>query len=93
MKYFQLKYYSLFALLLLTFLSCKTKEVANIVDDSSWFAKNGELSKHFDVESNTTYYLTRIKHKDSNGKLIKLRMAVSNRKEGESVQGFAKRVN
>ncbi len=59
-------------------------------DKSEWaFAKYLTLSKAHDQESNTTYYLTRIKHKDDNGHIIKLRTQFANRAEGETARTFA----
>ncbi len=58
-----------------------------------WFAANAKLSKHFDDESKTTYYLTRINHRDTNGKLIKLHMEISYKAKGETVREFAVRKN
>jgi len=52
-----------------------------------------DISRHFDKESNTYYFLTRIFHKDKNGKLIKLRLALSDKPEGEAVRNFAIRKN
>ncbi len=52
-----------------------------------------DISKHFDEESATYYYLTRIFHQDKDGKLIKLRLAPSNKPEGETVRNFALRMN
>lgn len=52
------------------------------------------VSKHFDDTSNTWYYLTRIKHKDESGKLVKLNLALTDPNEpmGEKASDFAKRM-
>ncbi|HEY0669539.1 MAG TPA: phosphodiester glycosidase family protein [Sphingobacteriaceae bacterium] len=57
----------------------------------SAFAENYMYSKHFDEESGTYYYLTRINHKDKKGKLIKLRNGMAGKKEGETALEFAER--
>ncbi len=80
-------------ILLLMFLSCKIKDGSIVKSDADWFKENAELTKNFDSVSNTTYYLTRIRHKDTNGKLIKLRMEITNKAEGETVRDFAIRRN
>jgi len=54
----------------------------------NWYS----YSKHYDEPSETFYYLTRIKHKDSQGNLNKLRIAHSTVLEGEAVHQFAKRM-
>lgn len=55
--------------------------------------ENITVEKKFDVESSTYYYLTRIKHEDKDGKLLKLQHAHAIIKNGETVLGFAKRMN
>lgn len=56
--------------------------------DTSWYS----YSKHYDEQSETYYFLTRIKHKDHHGNLKKLRLAQSTALEGETVHRFAARV-
>ena len=59
-------------------------------DQPEWpFAEYLTISKEHDAESNTTYYLTRIKHKDKEGNIIKLRTQFANRPEGETARAFA----
>ena len=87
------KHYIQTAFLLLLLLCFKPKSDPIVVGDEVWFAKNCKLTKNLDTVSNTYYFLTRIKHKDTNGKLIKLRMALSNKAEGETVRDFAIRMN
>jgi len=53
---------------------------------------NYTITKHYDKPSETFYYLTRIKHKDSQGNLNKMRTVHSTVLEGETVHQFAKRV-
>ncbi len=87
------------AALSLTFSSCKLK--TGVVDKSDvgaevrsgedWFAANAKLTKVYDEVSNTTYYLIRINHEDTNGKLIKLRMDFANKIQGEATRFFAVR--
>lgn len=52
------------------------------------------VSKHFDDTSNTWYYLTRIKHKDASGELVRLNLALTDPNElmGEKASDFAKRM-
>jgi len=70
------------------FVSCTADSIPD--DKAEWaFAKYLTVSKEFDQESNTTYYLTRIKHKDDNGSIIRLRTQFSNRSEGETTRTFA----
>lgn len=59
-------------------------------DQQEWaFAKYLTISKQYDPASNTTYYLTRIKHKDDEGNIIKLHTQFANREEGETARTFA----
>jgi exopolysaccharide biosynthesis protein len=59
--------------------------------------KNGKykVSKHFDGKSKTWYYLTRIYHKDKSGKLLRLRLALTDPSQpmGETASEFASRTN
>src|SRR5690606_4728337 len=50
-------------------------------------------NRHFDDQSKTYYYLTRIKHKDRQGNIIPLRHAHAASDSGETVLEFAKRMN
>lgn len=76
------------AVCLLLVMGCTAQEVTP--DDTEWtFAKYLDVSKEYDQASNTTYYLTRIKHKDDNGNIIKLRTQFANRAEGETTRTFA----
>ena len=79
----------LLAVLLLLFFNCKAQDDTGKLTGNSWFVANCEFTKRFDQESNTTYYLTRIKHTDTDGKLIKLHMEISDKKDGETVRNFA----
>lgn len=53
------------------------------------------VSKHFDKPSQTWYYLTRIHHKDKSGKIIKLKLTLTNPNEpmGETASKFAARTD
>ncbi|NGM62617.1 phosphodiester glycosidase family protein [Sphingobacterium sp. SGG-5] len=78
----------LFSVCLFLLMGCKAENTPE--DKSEWaFAKYLTLSKAHDAESNTTYYLTRIKHKDDRGNVIKLRTQFANRPEGETARTFA----
>lgn len=77
------------AVLLFFFFNCKAQDDTNKLAGNSWFVSNCEFTKKFDQESNTTYYLTRIKHTDTEGKLIKLHMEISDKQNGETVRDFA----
>lgn len=57
------------------------------------FGSRYKYELHYDDVSNTSYYLTRIYHVDDYGKLVKLRLAHTIRKEGETVREFADRTN
>ncbi len=73
---------------MLLFGSCKAQDKTE--DEPKWaFAEYLTISKEYDAASNTTYYLTRIKHKDKNSNIIKLRTQFSNRSEGETTRTFA----
>ena len=52
-----------------------------------------KVSKHFDTKSNTWYFLTRIRHKNKSGELIKLDLALTdqNKLMGETASEFAAR--
>src|SRR5690606_2524930 len=81
-----------FLFVMFVFVGCKAQDT--VVDEPGWaFAENLTVTKEFDTASNTTYYLTRIKHKDKNGNIIKLRTEFANRPEGESTRNFAIRKN
>ena len=58
------------------------------LSDSS---ENYSYRKHFDNESDTYYYLTKINHRDKKGRLLKLRNGMSAKKEGETASEFAER--
>jgi len=66
----------------------QNKTVGAPKQDTSWYS----YSKHYDEPSETYYFLTRIKHKDSQGKLKKIKLAQSTILEGETVRQFAERV-
>lgn len=53
------------------------------------------VSKHYDTPSETWYYLTRIKHRDRTGKIIKLNLSLTDANEpmGETASEFAARTN
>src|SRR5699024_7308411 len=53
------------------------------------------VSKHFDDTSKTWYYLTRIKHEDGAGNLVKLNLALTDESKlmGEKASDFAKRMD
>src|SRR5690606_15808522 len=77
-----------FLFVMFVFVGCKAQDT--VVDEPGWaFAENLTVSKEFDAASNTTYYLTRIKHKDKNGNIIKLHTQFANRPEGETTRAFA----
>lgn len=74
--------------------NCKAENTDEIVKTPPVdFSENYEITKQYDRESNTYYYLTRIKNRDKDGNLIKLRLAIANQKEGETVRSFAVRMN
>lgn len=50
------------------------------------------VTQHFDEVSNTTYYLTLIRHKDEDGNIIKLKRGFMEGESGETVRSFANRV-
>src|SRR5690606_22230544 len=87
------KYFALICAALLLSICSQAQDDIPKTGRTSDFSENYNVSKHFDKESNTYYYLTRIKHKDKQGKLIKLRLALSNKPEGEAVRAFAVRMN
>ena len=87
------KKYVPFAFALLLVISCKAQGPAETDENPAVFSENYKITKHFDEISNTHYFLTRINHKDKDGNLIKLRHAIANKKEGETVRAFAIRVN
>jgi exopolysaccharide biosynthesis protein len=62
---------------------------AEAVAASDWY----EVTRHLDPESNTHYFLTRIRHRDAAGNIIKLRHAHAIKREGETVRAFAQRLN
>ena len=77
-----------FLLVMFAFAGCKAQETA--ADKVEWgFAEYVTVSKEFDAASNTTYHLTRIKHKDKHGNIIKLHTQFANRPEGETTRAFA----
>lgn len=77
-----------FLFVMFVFVGCKAQDT--VVDEPGWaFAENLTVSKEFDAASNTTYYLTRIKHKDKHGNIIKLHTQFANRPEGETTRAFA----
>jgi len=74
--------------ILFLFVGCKAQD--NTEDEPKWaFAEYLTVSKEYDAASNTTYYLTRIKHKDKSGNIIKLQTQFANRPEGETTRTFA----
>lgn len=77
------------AVLMLIFSSCTPKKAMVVKNDPDWIKKNTTMTKHYDEVSKTTYYLTRVNHKDINGKLIKLHMEISDKPVGETTQNFA----
>ncbi|NGF56358.1 phosphodiester glycosidase family protein [Parapedobacter sp. SGR-10] len=71
-------------------LGCNAQNTPEDKPETEWaFAKYLTLSKAHDQASNTTYYLTRIKHKDDNGHIIRLHTQFANRAEGETARAFA----
>lgn len=82
----------LYSACVLLLVGCKTESIPD--DKSEWaFAEYLTITKEHDAASNTTYYLTRIKHKDKDGNIIKLRTQFANRTEGETTRTFAIRNN
>lgn len=67
--------------------TCKDS-IAQEDGGGNWYS----YSKHYDEQSETTYYLTRIKNKDNQGNLHKLKIAHSTALDGEAVHAFARRV-
>lgn len=78
---------------MLLLLPYKGSKAQKVITSESGFAKNYTYSKHYDKVSNTYYYLTRIKHKDKEGRLIKLRYGLAAKKEGEIAMDFADRTH
>lgn len=89
-----MKYIAIISLLVLT-INCGSQRGAvsstvlakNEKQDTTWYS----YSKHYDEVSETYYFLTRIKNKDSQGNLNKLKLAQSTALEGETVHDFARR--
>jgi len=71
----------------------ETTEKNNSNSDIIVDKENIRVTKHFDFESKTYYYLTKIEHKDESGNLLKLRHAHANSDSGETVPNFAKRMD
>lgn len=69
--------------------TCCASNVGNQQSDKDFF----KVTRAFDKESSTYYFLTHINHKDKNGKIIKLKHAHSIKEQGETVREFAQRVN
>ena len=82
---------SSFAFVLLIAAGCKAQSKSE-AKPARPFAENVEVTTEYDEESKTTYHLTRIKHKDKEGKLIKLRMALASKPDGETATQFASRM-
>lgn len=77
---------------LVLFIDCKAQHKSEVIPTGN-LAEYVQATKEYDEESKTTYYLTRIKHTDKDGKLIKLRLALANKPEGETATQFASRMN
>jgi len=93
MKKTRYRYFAKVACLMLLLLPYKGSKAQKVITSESGFAKNYTYSKHYDKVSNTYYYLTRIKHKDKEGRLIKLRYGLAAKKEGEIAMDFADRTH
>ena len=52
-----------------------------------------QSDERFDAPSKTTYHLTRVRHEDGGGKLVKLRHAHASEQAGETIPAFAARMN
>lgn len=91
----------IFFLILFFFLSAfmmpfgvKAGSICKVTDDSTIINNDRfQVDKYYDKSSETYYFLTRIKHADGQGRVIKLRLALSNRDTGELVREFAIREN
>lgn len=86
----KMKYIATIWLVCIVTMSCSAQKSATKKtggNTGDWYS----YSKHHDEPSETDYYLTRIKHKDSQGNLKKLRLAQSTVLEGEAVHQFARR--
>lgn len=83
---------TLFWILLLTISACGSKAQEKD-DDNKEDNENVKVELKFDEESATSYHLTHINHKDKNGELLKLELAQTIEKEGETVVDFSKRMN
>ena len=59
----------------------------------TWCDNAFTYSFHYDTISDTYYHLTRIKHKDSNGNVIRLRHGHSNSTAGEAGTDFTRRMD
>lgn len=75
----------------LFFISCNTSKKTIIKENAN--EDNITFEKKYDLESDTYYYLTHIKHKDQNGKILKLEQAHSVKERGETVVEFFERMN
>ncbi len=71
----------------------ESKEENKLPDYTGEAKGNYTINKYYDSPSATYYFLTRISHKDKDGKLIKLRLAHADKDGGETVRAFALRTN
>lgn len=67
--------------------SVRTGTDPNLISKGKYYS----ITKHYDVPSETYYYLTRIAHKDDRGDIIKLQHAFVSQDTGETVRQFAVR--
>ena len=74
----------------LLFVSCASTRT-NTQADQAIKSEYYTITKHYDEPSKTWYFLTKIDHKDKQGKLIKLRLALAEKDTGETVRQFAVR--
>jgi len=58
--------------------------------NNKWFSENCTVQKLFDQESNTSYYVLRIKNKDANGQVNKLHMGLADSSNGDTGTDFSR---
>lgn len=79
--------------LMVLFVSCSKIDRTDENSDVDETQELVSVERKFDSDSETFYYLTRIKHKDHNNKILKLEHQHSIKTTGETVLEFSKRMN
>lgn len=93
MKQLRNRVFLMLSILFFSINCCKGQSNSVEIDKSWPFSEYFEVTKKHDRESNTWYYLTRIKHADKEGNIIRLKTEFANKTEGEPVRAFALRKN